>query len=196
MKKKLVVVLIICLSLLIFHNFLIRQYFISKIEYVDYDEYILLDYLNGKKNKASYVGADFMIVIGYNAEEKIECVWTYDYDKRIEYQYNMQEDDLKKVGNNEDRPINLNNGQLTALLKNNTKFKLIGTDEINNRSCYILEFKTSEASVIAIYLDKELLYTVKYVEKFIGERKEKNIINDYELDLELKHRDIFKEYIN
>ena len=156
----------------------------------------MLDYLNGKKNKASYVGADFMIVIGYNAEEKIECVWTYDYDKRIEYQYNMQEDDLKKVGNNEDRPINLNNGQLTALLKNNTKFKLIGTDEINNRSCYILEFKTSEASVIAIYLDKELLYTVKYVEKFIGERKEKNIINDYELDLELKHRDIFKEYIN
>ena len=196
MKKKLVVVLIICLSLLIFHNFLIRQYFISKIEYVNYDEYILLDYLNGKKNKASYVGADFMIVIGYNAEEKIECVWTYDYDKRIEYQYNMQEDDLKKVGNNEDRPINLNNGQLTALLKNNTKFKLIGTDGINNRSCYILEFKTSEASVIAIYLDKELLYTVKYVEKFIGERKEKNIINDYELDLELKHRDIFKEYIN
>ena len=50
--------------------------------------------------------------------------------------------------------------------------------------------------MITIYLDKDLLYTVRYEEKYAKQNTDSNIINDYELDLELKHKDLFKEYIN
>lgn len=196
MKKKLIILAIICLSLFIFRDFIIRQYFISKIEYVDYDEYILIDYLNGKKNKASYVGADFMIVLGYNEKEEVECVWIYDYDKKVKCEYNLATDESDRTSNNENRPMNLNNEQLLVLLKSKAKFKFKGIDKITNRECYILKFMLSEENIVTIYLDKELLYIVKYKENNIQGYKDKNIINDYELDLELKHKDLFKEYIN
>lgn len=197
MKKKLIIVVIICLSLFIFRDFIIRQYFISKIEYVDYDEYILIDYLNGKKNKASYVGANFMIVLEYDLEgEEVEGITKYDYSKRIQYQYNLLTDKQKQKGNNEDRPINLNNERLLGLLnklKVKLKFKFI--DNIDGRECYVLKFEFKKNNFIIVYLDKKLLYTYKVEEVFINDNKSQTEIYNYELDLELKHKDLFEEYI-
>lgn len=196
MKKKLIIVAIICLSLFIFRDFIIRQYFISKIEYVDYDEYILIDYLNGKKNKASYVGADSMVVLEYDLDENIECVFTYDYDKRTRYEYNLEEYDINKDGNNGNRPINLNNEHLLDLLKSKSKFNYKGIKNLKSREAYVLELIPSKENRIIMYLDKELLYVLKSEEKFLNTNEDKNILHDYELDLELKHKNLFEEYIN
>lgn len=196
MKKKLIIIVIICLSLFIFRNSIIRQYFISKIEYVDYDEYILIDYLNGKKNKASYVGADFMVVLGYNEKEEVEYIWKYDYDKRLKHQYNSLEDDGDKDGNNENRPQNLNNEHILDLLKSKLKFNYKGIKKLESREAYVLELVASKENRIIMYLDKELLYVLKSEEKFLNTNEDKNILHDYKLDLELKHKDLFKEYIN
>lgn len=196
MKKKLIIVVIICLSLFIFRDFMIRQYFISKVEYVDYDEYILIDYLNGKKNKASYVGADSMVVLEYDLDENIECVFTYDYDKRTRYEYNLEEYDINKDGNNGNRPINLNNEHLLDLLKSKSKFNYKGIKNLKSREAYVLELIPSKENRIIMYLDKELLYVLKSEEKFLNTNEDKNILHDYELDLELKHKNLFEEYIN
>lgn len=196
MKKKLIIVVIICLSLFIFRDFIIRQYFISKIEYVDYDEYILIDYLNGKKNKASYVGADFMTVLEYDLEGKeIENVTVYDYNKMTEHQQNLSTDEADRKANNENRPMNLNNDCLLELLKSNAKFKVKSLEKTNNINCYILEFKPEKKHIITMYLDKINLYTVKHNEEFLDCNKDKNLVHNYELDLELKHKDLFEEYI-
>lgn len=196
MKKKLIIIVIICLSLFIFRNSIIRQYFISKIEYVDYDEYILIDYLNDKKNKASYVGADFMVVLGYNEKEEVEHIVEYDYNKMLQHQYNVLEDGGDKDGNNGDRPLNLNNEQLLVLLKSKKRLSYKGIEKVIGRDVYVLKFDFKQNNVITIYLDKDLLYTVRYEEKYAKQNTDSNIINDYELDLELKHKDLFKEYIN
>lgn len=194
MKKKLIIVVIICLSLFIFRDFIIRQYFISKIEYVDYDEYILIDYLNGKKNKASYVGADFMIVLEYDLEGKeIENVTVYDYNKMTEHQQNLSTDEADRKANNENRPMNLNNDCLLELLKSNAKFKYKSIETVDNRKCYKLEFEDEEYDRV-IYLNKELLFIEK-IEEYSKNDKNK-VIYTYELDLELKNKDLFKEYIN
>lgn len=195
MKKKLIIVVIICLSLFIFRDFIIRQYFISKIEYVDYDEYILIDYLNGKKNKASYIGADFMIVLGYNEKEEVEHIVEYDYDKMLQYQSNLATGEVDRTANNENRPMNLDNDRLLELLKSNAKFKVKSLEKKNNINCYILEFKPEKKHIITMYLDKINLYTVKHNEEFLDCNKDKNLVHNYELDLELKHKDLFEEYI-
>lgn len=195
MKKKLIIVVIICLSLFIFRDFIIRQYFISKIEYVDYDEYILIDYLNGKKNKASYIGADFMIVLGYNEKEEVEHIVEYDYDKMLQYQSNLATGEVDRTANNENRPMNLDNDRLLELLKSNAKFKVKSLEKTNNINCYILEFKPEKKHIITMYLDKINLYTVKHNEEFLDCNKDKNLVHNYELDLELKHKDLFEEYI-
>lgn len=196
MKKKLIIIVIICLSLFIFRNSIIRQYFISKIEYVDYDEYILIDYLNGKKNKASYVGADFMVVLGYNEKEEVEHIVEYDYNKMLQHQYNVLEDGGDKDGNNGDRPLNLNNEHILDLLKSKLKFNYKGIKKLESREAYVLELVASKENRIIMYLDKELLYVLKSEEKFLNTNEDKNILHDYKLDLELKHKDLFKEYIN
>ncbi len=196
MKKKLIIIVIICLSLFIFRNSIIRQYFISKIEYVDYDEYILIDYLNGKKNKASYVGADFMVVLGYNEKEEVESVWVYDYDKKVKCEYNLVTGETDRTANNENRPISLNNDYLLELLHSKAKFKFGFIKEIHSTNSYAFEFRPTREHIITMYLDKELLYTVEYVEEFLDTNKDKTMIHNYELDLELKHKDLFKEYIN
>lgn len=196
MKKKLIIVVIICLMLFLFRDYIIKYYFISKIEYVDYDEYILIDYLNGKKNKATYVGADSMVVLGYNEKEEVECVWTYDYNKKMFYQYNLKTGNVDKNANNEDRLMNLNNEYLIKLLKSNTKFNYKGIKEIDGSKCYVLEFVLVKENIVTIYLDKELLYTLNFDEQFFSSAKDKNLIHKYELDLELKHKDLFKDYIN
>ena len=46
-----------------------------------------------------------------------------------------------------------------------------------------------------MYLDKVNLYIVKYNEEFLDCNKDKNLTHYYELDLELKHKDLFEKYI-
>ncbi len=196
MKKKLIIIVIICLSLFIFRNSIIRQYFISKIEYVDYDEYILIDYLNGKKNKASYVGADFMVVLGYNEKEEVEYIWKYDYNKMLQHQNNLVDNITDKNANNGDRPINLNNERLLGLLRSRTKLEYKGINNIDSRECYTLKFEFEKENFIVIYLDKELLYTNQVEEVFNEGNESKTEVYNYELDLKLKHNDLFEEYIN
>lgn len=179
MKKKknliVVIILIIILSLIILFgkNFIMRQYFIYKIENVDYDEYILTTSLNGKKTNISYYSDDIHIF--------------RKYDKNISYEYNITNKTYIKNKSNFCEIENMNNFNLLSLLKNEEekrKFIYKGIEQINNRECYILLFEKDKEDYKIIYLDKELLYTI---------REEDNYLTlDYDLDFNLQEKYLFE----
>lgn len=183
--------MISCLIIFFFKDYIIRQFFISKIEYVDYDEYILTQYENGKKKQITYVGADFMIRREYDKNEELtDCTYEYYFDKSLQIQDDNEIENVDKIGVVDVRPCNVNNDYLMKLLKSDKKFIYKGTKILDNRKCYVLEFEFNGVNMV-IYLDKELLFTLR---KEIYENDRKSIHN-YKLDLELKEKDIFKKYI-
>lgn len=201
MKKKknliVVIILIIILSLIILFgkDFIMRQYFIYKIENVDYDEYILTTNLNGKKFDISYYSDNIHIFRSYNDKEDLEdIIKVYDYDKNISYEYNIKNNTYVRNKSNFIETTNLNNSDLLISLKNidtNRKFEYKGTKQINNRECYVLFFEEDRDKFITIYLDKELLYIVR------EEVHDKNFedvdrILEYCLDFTLKDKNLFE----
>lgn len=194
MKKKknliVVIILIIILSLIILFgkDFIIRQYFIYKIENVDYDEYILTTSLNGKKFDISYYSGDIHIFRKYDKNGNLNNVMKiYDYDKNISYEYNITNKTYIKNKSNFCEIENMNNFNLLSLLKNEEekrKFIYKGIEQINNRECYILLFEKDKEDYKIIYLDKELLYTI---------REEDNYLTlDYDLDFNLQEKYLFE----
>jgi len=201
MKKKknliVVIILIIILSLIILFgkDFIIRQYFIYKIENVDYDEYILTTSLNGKKFDISYYSGDIHIFRSYNDKEDLEdIIKVYDYDKNILYEYNIKNNTYERNKSNFIKTTTLNNSDLLIALKNvdtNRKFEYKGIKQINNRECYILFFEKDRDNYTTIYLDKELLYTVS--EEVHNKNLEVvNRIFEYVLDFTLKDKNLFE----
>lgn len=201
MKKKknliVVIILIIILSLIILFgkNFIMRQYFIYKIENVDYDEYILTTSLNGKKFDISYYSGDIHIFRSYNDKEDLEdIIKVYDYDKNILYEYNIKNNTYERNKSNFIKTTTLNNSDLLIALKNvdtNRKFEYKGIKQINNRECYILFFEKDRDNYTTIYLDKELLYTVR--EEVHNKNLEVvNRIFEYVLDFTLKDKNLFE----
>ncbi|MFG6319300.1 MAG: hypothetical protein K1W33_05515 [Clostridia bacterium] len=201
MKKKknliVVIILIIILSLIILFgkDFIIRQYFIYKIENVDYDEYILTTSLNGKKFDISYYSGDIHIFRSYNDKEDLEdIIKVYDYDKNILYEYNIKNNTYERNKSNFIKTTTLNNSDLLIALKNvdtNRKFEYKGIKQINNRECYILFFEKDRDNYTTIYLDKELLYTVR--EEVHNKNLEVvNRIFEYVLDFTLKDKNLFE----
>lgn len=191
MKKLIIVIiLIVILSVIIFFSkdFIIRQYFIYKIENVDYDEYILSCTYNGRKYEISYYSNDIRIFRTYDDNEKIDDIITvYDYKKSIAYEYDIINKVLVKDKNNFTRTVNLNNFNLLSLLKNEhetRKFLYKGIQKINNRECYVLFFEKYSNNFTVIYLDKELLYTVK--------EEDNNGVFEYAFDLNLKDKSLFE----
>lgn len=199
MKKLIIVIiLIVILSVIIFFSkdFIIRQYFIYKIENVDYDEYILTTSYNGKKRYISYNSEDFRIVREYDENEKLkDTMDIYSYEKGISYEYNVKNNIYAIDKNNFTRITNINNMNLLLLLKNNEenmKFAYKGIEKVNNRDCYVLLFEKDKDNFNTIYLDKELLYTIRedtYNAKFT---EKSNEILDYYLDLSLKQKELFE----
>ena len=194
MKKKknliVVIILIIILSLIILFgkNFIMRQYFIYKIENVDYDEYILTTSLNGKKTNISYYSDDIHIFRKYDKNGNLNNVMKiYDYDKNISYEYTINNKNYSKNKSNFCEIENMNNFNLLSLLKNEEekkKFIYKGIEQINNRECYILLFEKDKEDYKIIYLDKELLYTI---------REEDNYLTlDYDLDFNLQEKYLFE----
>lgn len=201
--RKIIVVLIcifiICLIIFLNKDFIIRQYFIAKIQNVDYEEYILTTLYNGKLKEKSYYTENFGIVQDYDENGNImPIVFVSDYNKNLEYQCNMLDYDIRKSIPIETlRPININNEHLLKLLintKNNYKFKYKGTDKINNQECYVLEFEDSRQTITSIFLDKKLLYTSK-IDTYLVNNSSEHIICEYILDLELKEKDLFEGII-
>lgn len=186
--KKLFVVLIMILVIYFAKDFMLRKYFIDKIEYVDYDNYILEYSYNGKKVDISYVGYNFTYVREYDKNENLkDYIIVYNYGKSIKYKYDLL---LRKIVNEEFDDIrlpNLDNRYLLTLLKDRNKFIYKGIENINNRKCYVLLFKTKNETV-KIYLDKELLYTVRREMDYGANRYN---VFEYVLDLEIKQKDIF-----
>lgn len=195
----LILIFIICLIIFLNKDFIIRQYFIAKIQDVDYEEYILTTLCNGKLKAKGYYTEDFGIVQDYDENENImPLVFVSDYNKNLEYQCNIFDYDMRKSIETETvRSFNINNNKLLELLINvnkNIHFKYKGNDTINNCYCYVLEFEDNEQTITDIYLNKELLYTVR--EENYGLNKEsEHIIYDYILDLELKEKDLFEDII-
>lgn len=191
----LILIFIICLIIFLNKDFIIRQYFIAKIQDVDYEEYILTTLYNGKLKEKSYYTEDFAILQMYDENEEKNNIVLCDYSKSMEYQYNMSEDSMKRSVQTETlRPISINNENLFEFLKgtkNKVKFKYKGIEFVNNQNCYILEFKDEEETITNIYLNKELLYTTRE-ENYIGSD---HIIYDYFLDLELEEKYLFEGII-
>lgn len=203
MKKIIIaimVIIIICLITFFSKDFIIRQYFIAKIENVDYDEYILTTSYNGKKKEIAYYTDDFCILRYYDESENLENkVTVYDYNKGMEYHYNflLSDTEVSKAYSNYVKPRNINSDNILMCLKNDEhnqrKFMYKGIGVINNRECYILKFEDVNKSEFTLYLDKKILYTVrKYTYDIMTNT---NVVIDYDLDLELKEKNIFKDYI-
>lgn len=195
----LILIFIICLIIFLNKDFIIRQYFIAKIQDVDYEEYILTTIYNGKLKSKSYYTEDFGIIFDYDEKENImPLVRVCDYTKSLEYQYNIEKEDMRKSVETEVlRPVSVNNNNLLDFLinnENNYKFRYKGIDNINNKYCYILEFEYESKIITEIYLSKELLYTVRE-ENYVVNAESEHIIYDYFLDLELKEKDLFEGII-
>lgn len=202
-RRKIIIVLIcifiICLIIFFNKDFIIRQYFIAKIQDVDYEEYILTTLYNGKLKEKSYYTEDFSIIQNYDEnEERMPIVFVNDYSKNFEYQYNILTCNInKRIKTENIRPINANNENLLKFLrdsKNNFKFKYKGIERISNRDCYVLEFEDDEQTITDIYLSRELLYTVRE-ENYILNKASEHIIYDYILDVDLKEKDLFEGII-
>lgn len=199
MKKLIIVIiLIVILSVIIFFSkdFIIRQYFIYKIENVDYDEYILTTSYNGKKSETNYHSENYDIFRKYDKDGKLEdIVKVYDYEKNIAYEYSIKDNNYVRNENDFIRTLNINNSDLLSLLKNydtNRKFKYKGLGKINNRECYILFFEKDNDYYTTIYLDKELLYTLREEIYDCNSIEDKYKKFDYGLDLTLKEKDLFE----
>lgn len=197
-KLIIVIICIIMIGLIIFFckDFIIRQYFIAKIENVDYDEYILTTSYNGKKSDINYYFDDVRMFREYNENEKLENIITvYDYKKGMTYEYDIVNNTTSKDKNNFTRTININNSDLLLLLKNayeNRKFLYKGVENINNRYCYVLFFEKDTDKYTTIYLDMELFYTVREEIYDNNALEDKHKIFDYDLDLTLKQKDLFE----
>ncbi|MBO5397703.1 MAG: hypothetical protein J6A36_02040 [Clostridia bacterium] len=195
----LICIFIICLIIFLNKDFIIRQYFIAKIQNVDYEEYILTTLYNGKLKEKSYYKENFGIVQEYDENgERMPIVFVSDYNKYIEYQYNILKDDIiKRIKNENLKPNYINNHNLLDFLldnENNYKFKYKGIEKINNQDCYVLEFENAEHTITNMYLNKEFLYTARE-ENYILNNSNEHIIYDYILDLELKEKDLFEGII-
>lgn len=192
-------IFIICLIIFLNKDVIIRQYFIAKIQNVDYEEYILTTLYNGKLKEKSYYTENFGIVQEYdeNKENNYNIV-IYDYNKSLEYQYNIAEDNMRKSIQSEVlRSMHVNNNNLLDLLKdneNNYKCKYKGIEKVNNQECYVLEFEDNQKKITDIYLNKKLLYTVK-IDNYVANNFDKHKIYEYILDLELKEKDLFEGII-
>lgn len=209
--KKIIVVIIyvviICLIILFSKDYIIRQYFIRKIESVDYDEYIITTSYNGKKKEIAYYTDDFGMVRTYDENEILrDTIMIYDYTKNVQYEYFITEGrkEIVKSQNDFNSFLNLNNYRLLNFLKsedgNKRKCSYKGIGKINNKLCYILEFEEIGTYKTIIYLNKELLYTVRedYIEIDMKKDNEnidfKHTVFDYDLDFDLKQKNLFKTY--
>ena len=150
-------------------DLVVRHDFMTKVQLVDYEDYILTMSCNNKKVATYYYTSDFV------AER------TYDKNGELEKSITIQ-DYIKN-----EKKYDLNN------------FKYKGTESLNNRECYVLEFESKETGTITtIYLDKKLYYTARidtympFIEENAEGTIDKHIIKDYTLDLNLKEKDLFK----
>lgn len=196
MKKLIIVIiLIVILSVIIFFSkdFIIRQYFIYKIENVDYDEYILTTSYNGKKSEIKYYSENYDISRKCTKDGELEdIVVVNDYKKTISYEYNIKDNNYVKNENDFLQTRNLNNINLLSLLNNteeNRRFSYKGIEKVNDRDCYVLFFEKNNNNYTTIYLDKKLLYTVK--EEICNIEFSKDIF-EYDLDLTLKEKYLFE----
>lgn len=193
----LILIFIICLIIFLNKDFIIRQYFIAKIQDVDYEEYILTTLYNGKLKEKSYYTEDFAILQMYDENEEKNNIVVCDYSKSIEYQYNMLKGNInKRIKTETIRPISINN-KLLDFLRNKEKdykCKYKGIENVNHQECYVLEFEDTDRMITDIFLNKELLYTVK-IDTYITNNLSEHIIYEYILDLELKEKDLFEGII-
>ena len=188
-------------------DFVVRHDFITKVQLVDYEDYILTMSCNNKKVATYYYTSDFVAERTYDENGELEkSITIQDYIKNTNYKYNLETNETFTTTNNSNttRPANINNDILLNFLKNQNKyntqkFKYKGTESLNNRECYVLEFESKEnGTITTIYLDKELYYTARidtympFIENNAEGTMDKHIIKDYTLDLNLKEKDLFK----
>lgn len=214
MKKshKVIVALIFIITILLIiflsKDFIIRKYFISLLENVDYDEYILEVSINGKKSAIYYYTPEYVMERNYDNDSKLnDCIITKNYFQNMEYYYFIERNETISTPTDTKfiKPLNINNDNLLTFLNQNFEndkktFKFKGLENINNIKCYVLEFKDKNSLSTTIYLSKELLYTVKIdthmtnmtENKFITQTIDNHVIYDYTLDLTLKQKYLFE----
>lgn len=204
----LIVIIIVLLIIFLSKDYIIRKYFIWKLENVDYDEYILEISLNNKKSAIHYYTPEFVMERAYNDSGELDnCIITKDYIKDMEHYYYIDTNEIfYTYGNTKfSKPSNVNNKTLLNFLKNENEyskisFKYHGIKLLNNQKCYVLEFNDKQQNITIIYLDKELLYTkiidiylIDFQEKsFKNSTVKKHIICEYILDLNLKQKSLFE----
>lgn len=194
---------IIVITAIIFFikDFVIRQYFINKLKNHNYNEYILYTNCNNKKVSISYYTTNYMYQREYNENGELSNkIIIYDYDKNIAYAYDLTNCTTTNIPFDFSKALNLNNNRLLDLLNNtnSSTFSYKGSTTINNRNCYLFEFKCLDKNIYTIYLDKKLLYTIlldRYNPEFndvIDDTINQHMIYDFTIDLDLKEKNLFE----
>ena len=130
MKKshKLIVALIFIITILLIiflsKDFIIRKYFISILENVDYDEYILELSINGKKSAIYYYTPEYVMERHYDDNEQLnKDIIIKPYFQSTAYHYFFQTDET--ILTPEDisfiKPTHINNDHLLSFLDLNVE---------------------------------------------------------------------------
>lgn len=218
-SKKLIIValclLVIFLIIFILKDFIIRQYFTKKIENVNFDEYILNYKINNEEIAIYYYkNNDKYIERRYENGELSNYQYVTDVKNKKVYTYNIENKETSEITDLSEYEIqNFTwNNTLVDFLKNenqqsNLSFKYDGIENINNIECYTMTFEDNTGWKCTAYVNKELFNVVKLdfdlsllmtdeeiaLSKSNGQSIDNgHIIWEYELDLNLKQKDLFE----
>lgn len=200
----LILVIFVGLCIYLARDFFNRHDFLTQMQLVDYDEYILTFSINNKKTAIYYSTHDFVAMREYNDSGELNNhIIIYNYDQCLKYDYDIDTEETSISPLPTTRDTHVNNQDVLNLLKNGNifnkqKFEYKETETINNRECHVLAFKGKHDTSTTVYVDKEFLYTVK-IDHYVPSLKNdienvtnnKHITWEYTMDFELKQKDLF-----
>jgi hypothetical protein len=156
------------------------------------------------KTQIIYNTEDYMATRSYNENEELsDIIFTYDYSKNLEYQYNLSTKLITNTAEDYDRPDKLCNDALSFFLTNKDKnnkcrFRYLGYDYVDDVKCYKIRLKFKNGNTFIFYIDMHLFYVMKADYFFPNIENQGEIINhhtiyEYDLDLNLENKYLFEE---
>ncbi|MCX4303356.1 MAG: hypothetical protein OSJ66_05065 [Clostridia bacterium] len=219
-KKKVFIIcfLIIIIALIVFlsKDFIIRKMFISKLENVTYDEYIV-SFVSNDINMGTYYYKrnDKYMTRNYNSNNELyNFIEVTDIKNKKSYTYycDTKEIDNEKVCEIIEPSLGWNENVLDMLKNENQQeklsFRYLGTENKDNINCYKMIFEDGTGWSCTVYVDKINCVVIKLdfdMSKIMKEDELKNseemgqtinghIIWKYDWDFELKQKDLFEMY--
>lgn len=207
--------LILLLTIFFSKDFIFRRVFISKLENVNFEEYIVTFISNNQKKETYYCKSkDKYISRGYDENNELyNFEYVTDVKNKKSYTYDF---DTEKIDNEKEiekaEPVFSWNEDVLKMLKNEDSkqsfsFKYLGIENIDNIKCYKMIFEDGTGWSCTAYVNKETLNTMKLdfdLEKILTEKELEesenlkqtvnhgHVIWEYDWDFELNQEELFK----